>query len=44
MEAARRRPVSGAWPDWLEDSEIPFAEAVNRGHKHLLSIALGEVD
>lgn len=44
MESAWRRPVSGAWPDWMEPWEIPFAEAIDRTKKHVVSSTLRRVD
>jgi dihydrofolate reductase len=44
MESAWRRPASGAWPDWMGASDIPFADAIDRTKKHVVSSTLGEVD
>jgi len=44
MEAAWRRPDSGGWPDWMSGWEIPFAEAIDRAPKHVVSKTLGSVD
>lgn len=44
MEAAWRRPADGVWSDWMEKWEIPFAEAIDRAEKHVVSSTLGEVD
>lgn len=44
MEGAWRRPASGAWPDWMEEWEIPFAEALDRVPKHVVSSTLSSVD
>ncbi|GAB3597985.1 dihydrofolate reductase family protein [Microbacterium tumbae] len=44
MESAWRRPVSGVWPDWMEGWEIPFAEAIDRAPKHVVSGSLPAVD
>lgn len=44
MEAAWRRPASGAWPDWMDDSTIPFAEAIDGARKYVVSSTLGRVD
>ena len=40
MESAWRRPSSGAWPDWMGDREIPFAEAIDRARKYVVSSTL----
>lgn len=44
MEAAWRRPPSGAWPDWMSASDIPFAETIDGARKHVVSSTLSEVD
>lgn len=44
MESAWRRPPSGTWPDWMGESEIPFAEAIDRAKKYVVSSTLSEVD
>ncbi|MDV8001054.1 dihydrofolate reductase family protein [Rhodococcus sp. IEGM 1408] len=44
MESAWRRPESGRWPDWMEQWEIPFAEAIDRTDKHVVSSTLDRAD
>lgn len=44
MEGAWRRPASGVWPDWMQEWEIPFAEAIDRVPKHVVSSTLEAVD
>jgi len=44
MESAWRRPATGAWPDWMGDMEIPFAETIDGARKHVVSSTLEEVD
>lgn len=44
MESAWRRPASGVWPDWMDEWEIPFAEAIDRTRKHVVSRTLDRVD
>jgi dihydrofolate reductase len=45
MESAwRRRPATGAWPDWMGEWEIPFAEAIDGAKKYVVSTTLHEVD
>ena len=44
MESAWRRPVTGVWPDWMREWEIPFAEAIDRAMKYVVSSTLSEVD
>ncbi len=44
MESAWRRPVTGSWPDWMGPHEVPFAEAIDRARKHVVSGTLDAVD
>jgi dihydrofolate reductase len=44
MESAWRRPATGTWPDWIDEWELPFAEAIDRRKKYVVSSTLGEVD
>ncbi len=44
MESAWRRPPTGTWPDWMGAWEVPFAEAIDRASKHVVSSTLDEVD
>lgn len=44
MESAWRRPDTGAWPDWMREWELPFAEAIDRAKKHVVSSTLADVD
>jgi dihydrofolate reductase len=44
MESAWRRPATGEWPDWMGEREIPFAEAIDRARKYVVSSTLSEVD
>ena len=44
MESAWRRPPTGTWPDWMGAREIPFAEAMDRTKKYVVSSTLSEVD
>ena len=44
MESAWRRPAAGPWPDWMGESDVPFAEAMDRTKKYVVSSTLGEVD
>jgi dihydrofolate reductase len=44
MQAAWRKPATGAWPDWVGEWQLPFAEAIDRAEKHVVSSTLGEVD
>lgn len=44
MESAWRRPVTGTWPEWMDDSEIAFAKAIDRAKKYVVSSTLSDVD
>lgn len=44
MEAAWRQPATGAWPDWMVEWQIPFAETMNQAPKHVVSNTLSSVD
>lgn len=44
MESAWRRPETGGWPDWMDPWEVPFAEAIDRVPKHVVSSTLSSVD
>ena len=44
MESAWRRPADGLWPYWMEDWEIPFAEAIDKARKYVVSSTLDGVD
>ncbi len=44
MESAWRKPASGVWPDWVDDSALPFAEAIDRAKKYVVSGTLDGVD
>lgn len=44
MESAWRKPSTGAWPDWMEEWEVPFAEAIHRARKYVVSSTLSAAD
>lgn len=44
MESAWRRPATGTWPDWMDTTEIPFAEAIDGTKKYVVSSTLASVD
>jgi len=44
MESAWRRPATGAWPDWMGARDVPFAEAIDRAKKYVVSGTLRDVD
>lgn len=44
MESAWRRPATGPWPDWMEEEDVAFAEAIDGARKHVVSTTLSGVD
>jgi dihydrofolate reductase len=46
MEAAWRQPATGTWPDWMADSQIPFARTIDGAKKYVVSstLSLDQVD
>ena len=44
MGSAWRRPESGAWPEWVQAWQAPFAETIDRAKKYVVSSTLSEVD
>ncbi|MEY9851420.1 dihydrofolate reductase [Leifsonia sp. EB41] len=44
MESAWRRPATGTWPAWMDETQLPFAEAIDAAKKHVVSSTLTEVD
>ncbi|WP_285115159.1 dihydrofolate reductase family protein [Leifsonia sp. fls2-241-R2A-40a] len=44
MESAWRRPATGSWPGWMAEWQLPFAEAIDRAKKYVVSSTLAEVD
>jgi dihydrofolate reductase len=44
MAAAWRRPASGEWPEWMDDAEIRFAEAIDGARKYVVSSTLRDPD
>lgn len=44
MEAAWRKPATGAWPEWVGERDLPFAETIDRAKKYVVSSTLDEVD
>ena len=44
MEAAWRRPDSGAWPEWMQEWDVPFADTIDRAKKYVVSTTLNSVD
>jgi len=44
MEEAWRPSATGAWPDWMADWMIPFAETIDRAKKYVVSSTLERVD
>lgn len=44
MEGAWRRSPSGAWPDWMDEWMVPFAETIDTAKKYVVSSTLDHVD
>jgi len=44
MESAWRKPATGTWPDWMDEWDVPFAEAIDGARKHVVSSTLSGVD
>ena len=44
MEEAWRPSPTGAWPEWMDDWMIPFAESIDRAKKYVVSSTLDHVD
>ena len=44
MESAWRKPAMGTWPDWMDEWQTPFAEAIDRAKKYVVSNTLTGVD
>ena len=44
MESAWRQSSTGAWPDWMADWMIPFAETIDQAKKYVVSSTLDHVD
>jgi dihydrofolate reductase len=44
MESAWREPATGSWPEWMSERDIPFAEAIHRAKKYVVTSTLSEVD
>lgn len=44
MESAWRKPDTGTWPGWVDAWQTPFAEAIDRAKKYVVSSTLGGVD
>lgn len=43
MESAWRKPATGKWPGWMDEWEVPFAEAIDAAKKHVVSSASSQV-
>jgi dihydrofolate reductase len=44
MESAWRPTATGAWPHWMADWMVPFAQAIDRAKKYVVSSTLQHVD
>lgn len=43
MESAWQKPATGTWPDWMDQWQIPFAEAIDQAKKYVVSGTLSKV-
>ena len=44
MQSAWRKPATDGWPDWMDEGQLPFAEAIDRAKKYVVSSTLSGVD
>lgn len=44
MEEAWRRPANGTWPDWMDESDVAFAQVIDTAKKYVVSGTLDKVD
>jgi dihydrofolate reductase len=44
MESAWRPSAAGAWPDWMVEWMVPFAQSIDAAKKYVVSSALDRVD
>lgn len=44
MEGAWRPTAEGAWPDWMADWMVPFAQTIDAAKKYVVSSTLDRVD
>ena len=44
MEEAWRQPATGTWPDWMDDSDVAFAQTIDGAKKYVVSSTLDRVD
>lgn len=44
MESAWRPPATGEWPEWMDETQLPFAEAIDAAYKYVVSSTLDSVD
>lgn len=44
MESAWRKPAVGPWPEWMDESDIPFAEVIDPAKKYVVSNTITEPD
>ena len=44
MEEAWRRPADGVWPEWMDASDVEFAETIDVAEKYVVSTTLAQVD
>lgn len=44
MEDAWRLPSTGAWPEWMDEADIAFAQTIDGAKKYVVSSTLDRVD
>ena len=44
MESAWRKPADSAWPTWMTEQQIPFAETIHQAKKYVVSSTLERAD
>lgn len=44
MQAAWRKPATGTWPEWMDESAISFAHAIDDAKKYVVSSTHVDVD
>jgi dihydrofolate reductase len=44
MEEAWKRPADGRWPEWMDESDVAFAEVIDGARKYVVSSTLDRLD
>ncbi|WP_334141466.1 dihydrofolate reductase family protein [Rhabdothermincola sp.] len=44
MEEAWKRPADGQWPEWMDESDVAFAEVIDGARKYVVSSTLDRLD